>query len=211
MKILVSLLSFVVTVTCFAMAAPKPAIVQRPQDWTVDVKYEPLQQIMLRTDERGKPMRFWYLILTVTNNTGDDVEFYPQCELMTDTFEIIPAGRDVPPGVFEYIKTRHRSLYPFLEQLDTSGMRILQGSDNTRDIAIIWPDFDLRAKEISLFIEGLSNETVAVDYPVAVADSGMPEKVFLRKTLELDYSFSGDPAFRAEPKMTFEGSSWIMR
>jgi hypothetical protein len=191
------------------MAAPKPAVVQRLQDWTVDVKYEPLQQIMLRPDDRSRPMRFWYLILTVTNNTGDDVEFYPQCELMTDTFEIIPAGQDVPPEVFEYIKTRHRSLYPFLEQLDPSGVRILQGSDNTRDIAIIWPDFDLQAKEISLFIAGLSNETVAVDYPVAGGNT--PEKIFLRKTLELDYSFSGDPAFRSEPKMTFTGSEWIMR
>jgi len=209
MKILVSLLSLVCTVTCFAMAAPKPAVVQRSQDWTVDVKYEPLQQIMLRPDDMSRPVRFWYLILTVTNNTGDDVEFYPHCELMTDTFEIIPAGKDVPPEVFEFIKARHRSLYPFLEQLDPSGMRILQGSDNTRDIAIIWPDFDMRAKEISLFIAGLSNETVAVDYPVVA--SGKPEKVFLRKTLELDYSFSGDPAFRAEPKITFAGSDWIMR
>ena len=125
--------------------------------------------------------------------------------------KIIPAGQDVSPEVFEYIKARHRGIYPFLEQLDPSGMRILQGSDNTRDIAIIWPDFDLRAKEISLFIAGLSNETIAVDYPVAVAGSDMPERVLLRKTLELDYSFSGDPAFRSEPKMTFEGSSWIMR
>ena len=209
MKILVSLLGFMVITTCFATAAPEPAIVQRAQEWTLDVKYEPLQQITLRPDERGKPVRFWYLILTVTNNTGDDVELYPQCELMTDTFEIIPAGKDVPPEVFDYIKTRHRSMYPFLEQLDTSGMRVLQGSDNTRDIAVIWPDFDLRAKEISLFIGGLSNETVGVDYPVV--GSSMPEKVFLRKTLELDYSFSGDPAFRSEPKITFTGSEWIMR
>ncbi len=211
MKILVSLLSLVVTVTCFAMAAPKPSVVQRPQDWTVDVKYEHMQQIMLRPGERDKPMRFWYLILTVTNNTGDDVEFYPQCELMTDTFEIIPAGKGVPQGVFEYIKTRHRSMYPFLEVIDPSGMRILQGKDNTRDIAIIWPDFDMQAKEVSLFIAGFSNETIVVDYPVADDDSDTPEKVFLRKTLELDYTFSGDAAFRANPKMTFGGMNWIMR
>jgi hypothetical protein len=211
MRILVFLLSLVVTVTCFAMAAPKPAVVQRPQDWTIDVKYEQLQQIMLKPEKGGQPVRFWYLILTLTNNTGDDVVFYPQCELMTDTFEIIPAGKDVPPEVFEHIKTRHRAMYPFLESLDPSGMRILQGRDNTRDIAIIWPDFDMKAKEVSLFIAGLSNETAVVDYPVADEDSNTPERVFLRKTLELDYKFSGDPAFRANPKMTFAGMSWIMR
>ncbi len=210
MRILVCLLSLVIAVTCLAMAAPKPAVVQRPQDWTVDVQYEQLQQIMLRPEQGGQPVRFWYLILTVTNNTGDDVEFYPQCELMTDTFEIIPAGRGVSPEVFENIKTRHRGMYPFLESLDPSGMRILQGQDNTRDIAIIWPDFDMQAKQVSLFVAGLSNETIVVDYPAAEED-GEPTKVFLRKTLELDYKFSGDPAFRAEPKMTFAGMSWIMR
>jgi hypothetical protein len=211
MKTLVSLLCVGMTVSCLAMAAPKPAVVQRPQDWTVDVKYEHLQQIMLKPGQGGQPLRFWYLILTLTNNTGDDVEFFPQCELMTDTFQITPAGKSVPPEVFEHIKTRHRAMYPFLEALDPSGMRILQGSDNTRDITIIWPDFDTKAKRISLFITGLSNETVAVNYPVDANDSGAPEKVFLRKTLELDYTFSGDPAFRAQPNMTFAGTTWIMR
>lgn len=204
------MLSVLVGSSCFAMSAPKPAVIQRPQDWTVDVKYEHLQQIVLRPQGGGEPMRFWYLILTITNNTGDDVEFYPQCELMTDTFEIIPAGRGVPPEVFEQIKSRHQGLYPFLEPLDASGMRILQGQDNTRDIAIIWPDFDKQAKQVSLFIAGLSNETVVVNYPSA-EDEGKPEKVFLRKTLELDYKFSGDPAFRDDSRMTFTGMSWIMR
>jgi hypothetical protein len=211
MKILVSLLGLLITVTCFAMSAPKPAVVQRPRDWTVDVQYEHLQQIMLKAERGGQPVRFWYLILTLTNNTGDDVDFYPQCELMTDTFEIIPTGRGVPPEVFEHIKTRHRGMYPFLEALDSSGMRILQGRDNTRDIAIIWPDFDMKAKKVSLFVAGLSNETLVVDYPVDANEGGAPEKVFLRKTLELDYTFSGDAAFRASPKMTFAGMSWIMR
>jgi hypothetical protein len=211
MRIFVSLLSLVITASCFAMAAPKPAVVQRPQDWTIDVKYEHLQQIMLKAGQGDQPVRFWYLILTLTNNTGDDVDFYPRCELMTDTFEIIPAGKGVPPEVFGHIKTRHRALYPFLEALDSSGMRILQGRDNTRDLAIIWPDFDMKAKEVSLFVAGLSNETIVVDCPADANEGGTSEKVFLRKTLELDYTFSGDAAFRANPKMTFTGKSWIMR
>jgi hypothetical protein len=165
---------------------------------------------MLRDEQDGKTKRFWYLVLTVTNNTGDDVDFYPQCEMATDTFEITKAGTMVPPAVFEQIKKRHQAMYPFLEALDSSGMRILQGEDNTRDIAIIWPDFDTEAKQANLFITGLSNETAVVEYP-AEEEGGEPTRVFLRKTLELDYTFSGDPKFRAKAKMEFTGENWIMR
>ena len=211
MRFYASLLVSILAVSvCFAMAAPKPSAVQFPQEWTLDVQYQPLQQITLRSGDNGKTVRYWYLILTVTNNTGQDVEFYPECEMMTDTFEIIPAGKSVPPEVFEEIKRMYQNMYPFLEPLDTSGMRILQGQDNTRDIAIIWPDFDIKAKEVSIFIGGLSNETAVLEYP-ATEEGGEPTKVFLRKTLELDYKFSGDPAFRSNPNMTFAGASWVMR
>ena len=35
--------------------------------------------------------------MTVANNTKSDSDFFPQCELMTDTFQIIPAGIYTPP------------------------------------------------------------------------------------------------------------------
>lgn len=212
MKMLSFLLFVCVSVSCLAMAAdaPKPAVVQRSQDWTLDVQYEHLQQIMLRPAGGGHSVRYWYMIMTVTNNAGKDVEFFPQCEMMTDTFQITQAGIGVPPEVFEKIKERHLGMYPFLEPLVTEGTRILQGQDNTRDFVIIWPDFDAEAKQVSLFITGLSNETVVVENP-AEEEGGEPEKVFLRKTLELDYTFAGDAAFRANPNMTFAGASWIMR
>jgi hypothetical protein len=204
------LLVLSVSSVCLAMAVPRPAVVQDTQQWTLDVKHSHLQQVMLRDEQDGKTKRFWYLVLTVTNNTGDDVDFYPQCEMATDTFEITKAGTMVPPAVFEQIKKRHQAMYPFLEALDSSGMRILQGEDNTRDIAIIWPDFDTEAKQANLFITGLSNETAVVEYP-AEEEGGEPTRVFLRKTLELDYTFSGDPKFRAKAKMEFTGENWIMR
>jgi len=65
---------------------------------------------------------------------------------MTDTFEITPAGKGTPASVFEQIKKRHQRKFPFLESLENAGNKILQGEDNTKDIAIIWPDFDAKAK-----------------------------------------------------------------
>ena len=195
--------------TC--LAAPEPAVVQKPSDWTVEVKFEHPQQIVLMLGANRAPRRFWYTIITLTNKANREVDFYPKCDLMTDTFQIIPAGKDTPPLVFKQIRRRHQLQYPFLESLETTSSRILQGSDNMKDIAIIWPDFDPDARNIKLFISGLSNETVAIDHPVAKDQTGRPVKVFLRKTLELSYSLGGDPNFRSDARLIYRDKHWVMR
>ena len=200
-----------VVMACVCLAAPEPAIVPGPDDWTVDVTFEHPQQIALRPSANNKPRRFWYTIVTLINKTNRDVDFYPQCDLMTDTFEIIPAGRDTPTAVFERIKRRHQRRYPFLESLEKADNKVLQGEDNTKDIAIIWPDFDAQAQGIKVFITGLSNETAAIDHPIAKDKTGKPVKVFLRKTLELSYKLRGDTALRSDVKVTYKGKRWIMR
>ena len=198
-------------ITCVCLAAPKPAIVPGPDDWTVGVRFEHPQQILLKFGGQAEPSRFWYTIVMLTNNTGRDVGFYPNCELMTDTFQIIPAGKDVSGVVFEQIKRRHQAKYPFLELLEKVDSKLLQGEDNAKDIAIIWPDFDAKAKHIKLFMTGLSNETAAIDHPVNKDENGRPIKVFLRKTLELDYALGGDAAFRTDARLMFKEKCWIMR
>jgi hypothetical protein len=191
---------------CVSRAAPEPAIVPRPGDWTLKVMFEHPQQILLEGGVRGRPRRFWYTILTLTNKSSDDVEFYPRCELMTDTFQIVPAEKGTPIAVFERIKRRHKSKYPFLESLKAAGNRILQGEDNAKDVAIVWPDFDAHAKGMKIFVSGLSNETVAIDHPIA-----KDKKVYLRKTLELSYGLRGDPALRSKAKLVYQNKRWVMR
>jgi hypothetical protein len=193
------------------LAAPEPAIVPNPGDWTVDVTFEHPQQIILQSDAPGTQKRFWYIIVTLTNNTNQDADFFPQCDLMTDTFQIIPAGVNVPPAVFELIKIRHQSKYPFLESLQATGNKILQGEDNAKDIAIIWPDFDVRATSFQIFITGLSNETVAVEHPVLTDENGLPLQIYLRKTLDLSYNLRGDTNLRSELGLDYKGKRWVMR
>jgi len=189
-------------------AAPRPAIVQGPLLWTAETTFEHLQQIVYQPTEQSKPRRFWYLILTVNNNTGRDVEFYPQCDLMTEYFQILPAGKRVPQEIFEIVATLYRDKYPLLESLATADNRILQGEDNARDIALIWSDFDSAAKNIKLFITGLSNETAVVNAPGAGDTS---QKVYLRKTLELSYHLKGDAAWRSNRDIAYQGHQWVMR
>lgn len=192
------------------MAAPKPAILQRPGQWTVEVKFEHPQQIVVPSGGNAQS-RFWYMILTVTNRTGREIEFYPKCDLMTDTFQVLPAGQGVPPIVFQQIKQRHGGVYQFLEPLEKVESRILQGEDNAKDIVIAWQDFDPQAASFRVFVGGLSNETAVVRHPVAVDQAGQPVQVFLRKTLELNYSLQGDPAMRPSVETVYSGQKWVMR
>jgi hypothetical protein len=194
----------------FCAAAPEPAVIPEPGDWTLDVRFEHPRQIVLR-DAGGRPVRFWYVVLSAANHSGRDLDFYPQCELVTDTFRVVPAGQHVPPQVFEHIRLLHQGDYPFLEPLEGTSNKVLQGSDNAMDIAVIWPDFDDRAKQIRLFAAGMSNETAAVEHPTARDGQGKPVRVFLRKTLELTYSLRGDTALREGLLVVYEGKRWVMR
>jgi len=193
------------------MSAPKPAIVPGANIWTLNVVFTQPQQITVKIPGERKPQRFWYIILTVTNNAGIDVPFYPSCELVTDTFQIIPAYRDTRNVVFDKIQNRYKKKYPFLESLESAENKILQGQDNTKDLVIIWPDFDAKAKNISLFIAGLSNETKVIEHPTQKDKDGKPEKIYLRKTLELQYSIGGDPNLRSNTKLAFKSQNWQMR
>jgi len=192
-------------------AVPEPSLVPGPLVWTVDVKFEHPQQIEVKLAGDKKPVRFWYAILTLTNNTKRDVDFFPKCDLMTDTFQVIPAGKGVPESVFEQIKLRHQAKYPFLENLERTSNRLLQGQDNAKDVAVIWADFDGKAKRVKLFAGGFSNETVVIEHPVAKDQAGESVKIFLRKTLVIDYKIIGDPAFRSQSNLVYEGRKWVMR
>lgn len=205
------ILAILAVTACASPAAPEPAVVQEPDDWTLDVTFGHPQQIMVQSSGDKKSKRYWYTLITLTNKTKHDVDFYPKCELMTDTLEVTPAGKGTPAVVFEQIKKRHQRKFPFLESLENAGNKILQGEDNTKDIAVIWPDFDANAKEIKIFIAGLSNETIAVDHPTEKDQAGNPVKIYLRKTLELSYKLGGDAAFRSSAKPVYEGKRWVMR
>lgn len=195
----------------FSLAAPAPAVLPAPHEWTLDVSYSSLQQIMVRLPGGKQPQRFWYMILTMTNKTGMDIDFYPNVELLTDTFQLVPACIKVPDEAFKEIKSRHKNTYPFLERLEKTGPKILQGEDNAKDVVLIWPDFDDKAKEITIFITGLSNETQKIKSPALKDENGQPKDIFLRKTLQLTYTVAGDPSMRSQANVTFKDKSWVMR
>jgi len=211
MKTYITAAALLFAVSLTALAAPEPAVVQGPDEWTLEVEFQHLQQISVKLANQDKHKRYWYLILSVTNNNGKDVDFYPKCDLMTDTFNLTAAGTNVPIAIYERIKQRYEKQYPFLEYVKTTTNKVLQGEDNKKDVVIIWPDFDVEADTVSLFIAGLSNETVEIEHPVLKDENGQAVKLYLRKTLKIDYDISGAPQLRQNARVGYTGHNWVMR
>lgn len=206
------LAAVVLVASAASFGYPEPKVVQKVDQWTLNVDYSAPEQVMLQLPNQKKLQRFWYIILSVTNETAlDEVEFYPLCRLITDTFQVIPADKKVPITVFETIKKKHQGSYPFLESLDFKDHRVARGEDNTRDFAIIWPDFDPKTRQISLFVGGLSNETAVVEHPTLKDEDGSPKKIFLQKTLHLKYAVAGDEKLRSSATMKETEQTWVMR
>jgi hypothetical protein len=208
----ICLFSGIIFICCSALfAAPEPTRAKLPNIWTLDVTFENPQQICVQLPGESKGTRFWYMILTLTNQTGRDVPFYPDIWLVTDTFQSVQASTNAREKVFDKIHTRYQGRYPFLEPFEFVGNKILQGSDNTKDLAVIFPDFDPDAKHVSIFMGGLSNETAVTYNPTEKDENGNPVKVILKKTLELQYDIFGDPSLRDSQTLDFTGMRWVMR
>ncbi len=197
----------------WAVSAPKPVLSPKPGQWTLDVQYSQPHQISLRLAGNAQPQRYWYVVVTLTNTSSADKEipFYPACELVTDNFQTVSADKSVPKAVFEQIRIKHQGQYPFLESLDFSDRTLRFGQDNRRDIVVIWPDFDSKARQISLYLAGLSNETAVIPHPLLKDEQNNPKQIYLQKTLQLTYALGTDPALRSQAGLTFVEQNWVMR
>lgn len=184
-----------------AVAYPEPAIVSL--DWALDFRLGQPGVISVKSPEKDDPQLFWYVTYTVTNLTSEDQLFIPDVHLLTDAGHLLQAGRNVPPAVFNEIK-KHLDNPLLIHPVQIVG-RILQGLDNARDGVFIWPVPDADVNEISIFIGGLSGETIEIQDPVT------SEKHLLRKTLMLRYDTPGGAAQTARKPFVNRGQKWIMR
>ena len=172
-----------------------------PVSWQLDVKCGNLERIFVNVDGKDKP--FWFLRYTVTNNSGKDVLFTPDFEIVADTGDVVHAFKDVPNSVFTKIKEIYGKNSYLLSPTDVYG-KLLQGEDNAKDSVAIFPALDPQARDFQLFFTGLSGETAEVKNPV----TGKP--VILQKTMELDFNIPGE-AIGIEPHPRLKGTKWVMK
>lgn len=180
-----------------ALAGPRSAeAVTEPQivnpSWSLTLTYR-LPQAVAVVDADGVTRWFWYLPYKVTNHTGEDRLFVPEVVVYKDNGEIVAAGKDVPPKVFDRVKYLLKN--PLLvDSVEVVG-KLLRGDDFARESVAIWPVSEDDVDSFTVFIGGLHGETAKVTDPrtgEVLVDPVTGEPVVLRRTLMLQFDVPGN-------------------
>ncbi|MCO6436088.1 MAG: hypothetical protein J5J06_03280 [Phycisphaerae bacterium] len=194
-------------------AAPQADLIS--PSWQLDFTFADPQRITVTLPGQDEPVTYWYMLFKVTNNTGQDVDFFPSFDLVTDTLDVVHGGENVPPGVYEMIAARHRKEYPFFAPPYEITGKLLQGAENARSSAAVFRDFDPEANAFTIYVAGLSGEIARVNAPAvaSASKSDMADKGphVLRRTLALAYDLPGDVRTREQTRAVRRTRDWVMR
>jgi len=194
-------------------AAPQPSVAAH--NWQLDFDFEDIRRIDVVLPGDRRPTTFWYLLYTVTNHSGKDVDFYPTFELVTSSLQVVTAGDGISPTVHDAVAALHQKLHPFFRDPSQVSGRLLQGPDNARTSAAVFRDFDPAANAVMVFVGGLSGEIVSVVNPVFDPDreenAENPRFFPLRKTFVIHYDIPGDLRTRQEAPPLRRATDWVMR
>lgn len=183
--------------------------------WRLDVKFHDPQRMTLRFPGDQHSSTFWYMLYEVTNNTRQEVGFYPSFRLVTDTLQVVEAGADIPPSVYDVIAARHSGEFPFLAPPAKVTGRLLQGEENARTSVAVFRPFDEEAKSFTVYAGGLSGEVQRVPNPAFDAKKKVsetnPRSFLLRRTLAIVYDLPGAPEKRWLAKPVRRTREWVMR
>ncbi|MCA9250157.1 MAG: hypothetical protein R3E58_00980 [Phycisphaerae bacterium] len=196
-----------------AVAAPEASKIARR--WQLDIEFHDLERVSVTLPGDNKPTAYWFMLYTVTNNTGEDIEFYPTFDLVTSTLQVIPAGEAVSPTVYDILRQRYSKLYPFFRDPIRVHGKLLQGEDHARTSVAVFRDFDPKADSVTVYIAGLSGEFAKAANPMfdpkKPESSDNPRFFPLRKTLAVTYDIPGDEVTRAASTPIRRLREWIMR
>ena len=216
-------------VVCLALAAlpamsragdfPEPS--PYPISWELKFEHSAPKRIVVQIPNQG-PRAFWYIAYSVTNDTKEDQTFLPEFVMVTKDGRTIRSDQNVPFKVFEAIKRREGK--QFLEPPTKVGGTLRVGEDQARDSVAIWPEPMAEMGSFSIFVSGLSGETVTMKMvdgkPVKVKPENISQelkgvkdedKLILRKTLQLNYVVYGDDIFPGLDEVNVRPEQWVMR
>lgn len=183
--------------------------------WQLDVSFHDPQRLTLRLPGDRKETTFWYMLYEVTNNTGRDRQFYPSVRLVTDTLQVVEAGADIHPMVYDVIAARHKQEFPFFAPPTKVTGLSLQGKQNARASAAVFGDFDRQASNFTIYASGFSGEVHRVANPAFAVNrtesEGNPRFFTLRRALAITYDLPGDPSTRDRATPIRRTREWVMR
>ncbi len=183
--------------------------------WQLDVEFHDPQRISVVLPGDTEPTMYWYVLYRVTNNSRQEVGFYPSVELVTDTLETVRAGDMISPRVYDAIAARHNKEYPFFSPPSKASGPLLQGRENARTTVAVFRMFDSEASSFTVYFSGLSGDIERVGNPTFRPDEKESEqnaRVFLfRRTLAVRYDLPGDVTTRARAVPVRRSREWVMR
>ena len=200
-------------ITSADAGAPKTGTVT--SSWQLDLEFHDPQRITLTLPGDNEPTTFWYMLYRVTNNTRQEVQFYPLFRLVTDTLKVVEGGDMISPTVYDAIARRHEKEYPFFTPPWKVTGPLLQGRENARTSAAVFRQFDREASAFTVYASGLSGEMQRIRNPGFVknqAESEENPRVFLfRRTLAVKYDLPSDPDTQALAVPIRRSRHWVMR
>lgn len=212
-SIVVVLICALIGGAVLCLAAPEPSLA--PKSWELDFEFLDLQRISVVLPGDEKPTTCWYMLYTVTNNTSQDVAFYPSFVLVTDSYDTIEGGDGISPTVYDAVRKRYAKLYPFFVTPIKVVGKLLQGEDNAKTSAVVFRQFDASVDRFWIYVGGLSGEVVRVKNPAYSPDKGESSSnqrsYTLRKTLQIEYAMPGDEVTHETVKPARVGYNWVMR
>lgn len=204
---------------------PTPAVANA--DWTLEFDAGPPTAIAV-DDAFGNSRWYWYLPYTITNVSGADQRFIPEVTILTDTGNILQAGKDVPSRAFVQIAAELRN--PLLESPQSVVGTIRQGVDFAKDSVFIWPVPSEDVDQFTVFVAGLSGETAVLTKPstgeplmepALDIETGQPlldaqgnpvmRPVIARRTTALTYATPGTPDSPQQRPVTLLDTAQVMR
>ena len=207
-----------VTVACVVassavVAGPEPKLGSK--SWQLDFSFHDPQRITIRLPATGHEVTYWYMLYTVTNSTGTDVQYFPSFALVTDTLQVVKAGETAHPLVYDAIAARHKKEYPFFAPPSRITGLLLQGEDNARTSAAVFAVFDGKADAFTIYGSGLSGQIERVINPSfdesKPESESNPRRFILRKTVAIMYDLPGDEHTRDEATPIRRDRKWVMR
>ena len=216
-------LAFSLTTGRTSRAADYPEPSPYPISWELDFQHDKPKRIVVTLPGQGT-RAFWYVTYTVANKTDEDKMFLPVFEMVTKDGKVQRSDKGVPLRVFEEIKRVERAKYPFLEQPTKSPGMLRVGEDQAKDGVAIWPEPMSEMGSFSIYVSGLSGETVTMKMVdgvpvkvkpenIAIELKGVEEKdkIILRKTLQLNYVIYGDEVYPGRDEVNVQPQAWVMR
>jgi hypothetical protein len=224
-------LAFTVAAGVGALLTPSPAIAQParfpepaffPVSWELKFKHATPQRIVVRATGDLAPVAYWYMTYSVTNAGNDPVDFDPVFEMIANDGQTYRANRAVPNDVFEAIKKKEGN--KLLESPKQITGTVKPGEEQARDGVAIWPEKVKEMGTFSIFVAGLSGETVimkkvgaqyvAVDPKKAaeeLKDVKEEDRLLLRKQYMVTYKVLGDEVAPGADPIEKKASRWVMR